>query len=244
MISIIQITDPHLTKDKNTEIKTCKTYSSFKRVIHWIDKNEKPNLMLVSGDISGDGSMESYLLYKNKIESLKKPFFSIPGNHDNRDNFKLIFQSNFPIVQSISLSNEWVLIVLDSSVIGKEEGMLTNNQLKKIRKLIEINLHKNLIFCLHHQPIEMGFWIDEIGLQNKDQFLSLILDQPKVKAVVWGHVHHEYQTTLGSILFMSTPSTCYQFGEDETNQSRQKPGYRKIYLYDLGKLTTQVVRIN
>ncbi len=136
MISIIQITDPHLTKDKNTEIKTFKTYSSFKRVIHWVDKNEKPNLMLVSGDISGDGSMESYLLYKNKIESLNKPFFSILGNHDNHDNFKLIFQSNFPNVRSISLSDEWVLIVLDSSVTGKEGGALIKNQLKKIRKLI------------------------------------------------------------------------------------------------------------
>jgi len=69
LINIIQITDPHLTKDKNTEIKTCKTYYSFKRVIHWIDKNENPNFILVSGDISGDGSAESYLLYKNKIES-------------------------------------------------------------------------------------------------------------------------------------------------------------------------------
>ena len=244
MISIIQITDPHLTRHKNTEIKSCNTNSSFERVLQNVVSNEQIDFIIVSGDISDDGSRESYQFYKNTLESLKKPFFSIPGNHDNRDNFKLIFQSNFPIVRSIPLSDEWVLIVLDSSVTGKEGGVLINNQLKKIRKLIEINLHKNLIFCLHHQPIEMGFWIDEIGLQNKDRFLSLILDQPKVKAVVWGHVHHEYQTTLGSILFMSTPSTCYQFGEDETNQLRQKPGYRKIYLYDLGKLTTQVVRIN
>ena len=152
MIKIIQITDPHLTKDKNTEIRACKTYSSFKKVIHWIDRNEKPNFILVSGDISDDGSIESYLLYKNKIESLNKPFFSILGNHDNHDNFKLIFQNNFPIVQSIPLSDEWVLIVLDSSVTGKEGGMLTNNQLKKIRKLIKINLQKISSFaCIINQ---------------------------------------------------------------------------------------------
>ena len=143
MINIIQITDPHLTKDKNTEIKTCKTYSSFKRVVHWIDKNEKPNFILVSGDISGDGSAESYLLYKNKIESLKKPFFSIPGNHDNRDNFKLIFQSNFPIVRSIPLSDEWVLIVLDSSVTGKEGGVLINKACLKINLAIEKLIYLN-----------------------------------------------------------------------------------------------------
>ena len=244
MIQIIQITDPHLTKDKNTEIRACKTYSSFKRVIHWIDSNEKPNFILVSGDISDDGSIESYLLYKNKIESLNKPFFSILGNHDNHDNFKLIFQNNFPIVQSIPLSDEWVLIVLDSTVTGKEGGALINNQLIKIRKLIEINSHKNLIFCLHHHPIEMGFWIDEIGLQNKDQFLSLILDKPNVKAVVWGHVHHESETTLGSIQFLSTPSTCYQFQENKQIVSKNKPGYRKINLFKSGRLTTSVVRVD
>ena len=244
MIKIIQVTDPHLTKDKNTEIRACKTYSSFKRVIHWIDRNEKPNFILVSGDISDDGSIESYLLYKNKIESLNKPFFSILGNHDNHDNFKLIFQNNFPIIQSIPLSDEWVLIVLDSTVTGKEGGALINNQLIKIRKLIEINSHKNLIFCLHHHPIEMGFWIDEIGLQNKDQFLSLILDKPNVKAVVWGHVHHESETTLGSIQFLSTPSTCYQFQENKQSMSKNKPGYRKINLFKSGRLTTSVVRVD
>jgi Icc protein len=133
---------------------------------------------------------------------------------------------------------------LDSSVTGKEGGVLINNQLKKIRKLIEINLHKNLIFCLHHQPIAMGFWIDEIGLHNKDQFLSLILDKPNVKAVVWGHVHHESETTLGSIQFLSTPSTCYQFQENKQSVSKNKPGYRKINLFKSGRLTTSVVRVD
>jgi len=244
LISIIQITDPHLTRHNNTEIKSCNTNSSFERVLQNVVSNEQIDFIIVSGDISDDGSRESYQFYKNTLESLKKPFVSIPGNHDNKDNFKLVFQKDFPNISCIPLSDEWGLITLDSSVDDEEGGVLTDKQIKTAQDLIEASLHKNLILCLHHQPINMGFWIDEIGLQNKDQFLSLILDQPKVKAVVWGHVHHEYQTTLGSILFMSTPSTCYQFGEDETNQSRQKPGYRKIYLYDLGKLTTQVVRIN
>ena len=93
--------------------------------------------------------------------------------------------------------------------------------------------------------IDIQFQIsDEIGLQNKNQFLSLILDKPNVKAVVWGHVHHESETTLGSIQFLSAPSTCYQFQENKQSMSKNKPGYRKINLFKSGRLTTSVVRVD
>ena len=145
MISIIQITDPHLTRHKNTEIKSCKTNSSFERVLQNVVSNEQIDFIIVSGDISDDGSRESYQFYKNTLESLKKPFVSIPGNHDNKDNFKLVFQKDFPNISCIPLSDEWGLITLDSSVDDEEGGALTDKQINTARDLIEASLHKNLI---------------------------------------------------------------------------------------------------
>ncbi len=90
----------------------------------------------------------------------------------------------------------------------------------------------------------MGFWIDQVGLENSDQFIASIANQSNVKAVVWGHVHHESESALGSIKMLSTPSTCYQFCGNAEKPDTNKPGYRKIKLFKSGKLETKVVRID
>jgi Icc protein len=90
----------------------------------------------------------------------------------------------------------------------------------------------------------MGFWIDQVGLENSDQFIASIANQSNVKAVVWGHVHHESESALGSIKMLSTPSTCYQFCGNAEKPDTNKPGYRQIKLFKSGKLETKVVRID
>ena len=90
----------------------------------------------------------------------------------------------------------------------------------------------------------MGFWIDEVGLENADQFIASIANQSNIKAVLWGHVHHESESKLKSIKMLSTPSTCYQFLESAEKPDTNKPGYRKINLFKSGKLETKVVRID
>jgi len=110
--------------------------------------------------------------------------------------------------------------------------------------LIEENKDKSLVLCLHHQPIKMGFWIDQIGLENSGQFIASIANQPNIKAVIWGHVHHESESRLESIKMLSTPSTCFQFCGNSENPDTDRPGYRKINLFKSGKLETKVVRID
>ena len=89
----------------------------------------------------------------------------------------------------------------------------------------------------------MGFWIDEVSLENADQFITSIANQSNIKAVLWGHVHFESESKLRSIKMLSTPSTCYQFWENIDKPDTSKPGYRKINLFESGKLDTKVVRI-
>ena len=59
MISLIQITDLHLTKNKKTKVKAWSTHASFKKVIDFIKKNESPDFIITSGDISNEVEMES-----------------------------------------------------------------------------------------------------------------------------------------------------------------------------------------
>ena len=244
MISLIQITDFHLTENKKTKVRGCSTNKSFAKIVAFIAANENPDFVVSSGDISNDGTKKSYVTYQKEIELFKKPVFTILGNHDNHNNFQTVFGTKLPAVEKITLSETWLMIAIDSTAINKESGHITRQQLLSLRKLIESNKNKSLLICLHHQPIKMGFWIDEVGLENANQFIASIANQSNIKAVLWGHVHHESESKLQSIKMLSTPSTCYQFLESTEKPDTNKPGYRKINLFESGKLETKVVRID
>ena len=244
MISLIQITDPHLTENKKTKVKGWSTHESFERIVACIEKNESPDFIVATGDISNDGTKKSYIAYQKGIGRFKKPVYTILGNHDNHKNFQTVFGTKFQPVEKINLSETWLMIAIDSTSKNKESGYITKQQMYSLRKLIKNYKDKNIVIFLHHQPIEMGFWIDQVGLENSDNFTTSIANQSNIKAVVWGHVHYESENYLGSIKMLSTPSTCYQFCENAQNPDTNKPGYRKINLLKSGKIETKVVRID
>jgi Icc protein len=244
LISLIQITDLHLTESKKTKVKGWFTNKSFEKTVAFIKANENPDFIIASGDISNDGTKKSYVAYQKEIELFEKPVFTILGNHDNHDNFQTVFGKKIPSVEKITLSETWLMIAIDSTSKNKKSGHITREQLLALRKLIENNRNKNLLICLHHQPIKMGFWIDEVGLDNRDRFIGCIANQSNIKAVLWGHVHNETESKLKSIKMLSTPSTCYQFWATEEKPDTTKPGYRKINLFESGAFDTKVVRLN
>ncbi|HXR02678.1 MAG TPA: phosphodiesterase, partial [Pseudomonas sp.] len=68
---------------------------------------------------------------------------------------------------------------------------------------------------------------------------------PQVKALLWGHVHQEFDQLRQGVRLMASPSTCIQFApqsEDFKLDSRA-PAYRWLRLHDDGQIETAVSRI-
>ena len=122
MISLIQFTDPHLTENKKTKVKEWSTHESFERTVSFIEKNESPDFIVATGDISNDGTKKSYIAYQKAIERFKKPVYTILGNHDNHKNFRAVFGTKFRSIEKITLSETWLMIAIDSTSINKEYG--------------------------------------------------------------------------------------------------------------------------
>ena len=72
--------------------------------------------VLVTGDISDDGSPESYALARTQLERLGLPLFVVPGNHDSREPFREAFSnlSSMPKEGFI----DWAETVEDTRIIG------------------------------------------------------------------------------------------------------------------------------
>jgi Icc protein len=89
-------------------------------------------------------------------------------------------------------------------------------------------------------------WLDGVGLQQPAALWTVLERHPSVRAVVFGHVHQEFDAMHGAIRVLGTPSTCAQFlrhSDDFALDPTLGPGYRWFELGDDGTLATGVERV-
>ena len=98
---------------------------------------------------------------------------------------------------------------------------------------------------MHHPPVELGVaWLDRIGVEDRAALHELLDEEPRIRLVSCGHVHHESSHRVGGADVVTVPSTGLQFSpvSQEAEFVRAPPGYRVIEV-DGDGCTTRVVRL-
>jgi Icc protein len=245
-ITLIQITDCHLTRSEEV-IMRVNTMKSFRSVLELI-KSEVHDVSLVvgTGDISQDGSMESYQTYIEGISTLGVPHCWLPGNHDLAEVMSSNSDSNLSTSKSIGLG-DWRILLLDSHVENKVYGLVSDSELLFLDKQLASCREPFVLVALHHHVLPVhSAWIDKLGVKNPNDLLSRLKQTPGVRGVVYGHVHQEVEQTESETLFLGSPSSCFQFrpGSLDFELDDKLPGYRWLRLEDDGSIETGVSRIN
>ena len=64
--------------------------------------------------------------------------------------------------------------------------------------------------------------------------------EPRLRGVVFGHIHQASQQLFDGRPLLGSPSTCFQFlpDADEFALDDRPPGYRWLKLYDDGSIAT------
>jgi Icc protein len=230
---IIQISDTHLFASDDFDIFGVKSNLKFKEIIHKIGEEDisDADAIVLTGDLSQD---ETYLSYQRLIQyfnNINLPVYWIPGNHDNVDHMKRVFNENknFFYVRRLSLQN-WDLIFLNSKIDGSDDGYLTKEELESLKTEIIQSKKTNIAVVMHHHPIEIDTpLIDKYILRNKEEFWNIVTDS-SVKLVICGHVHGDYRFVHNNIALEMSPSTCIQWkkGASELNFDF-KIGYKTFY---------------
>ena len=120
-------------------------------------------------------------------------------------------------------------------------------EFERLDAKIEASSAANVMVCLHHPPVPMGSkWLDSVGMANGEQVLERLRTLGRVRALVFGHVHQEYDDMYEGIRIMATPSTCRQFmpASDEFAVDDRPPAYRRIELRSDGDLDTQLIWVD
>ena len=243
----MQISDTHLFSDKNAKINGHSSYSNLENVFNSINSlTKKPELLIITGDLSQDCTFESYSYLHSFLDKLGIKFYLLPGNHDDLNIINKVFGFNWSrenVDYSVDF-NGWFFYLIDTSIYPEAHGELTPRQLVKFEDAINKNKSKPTLIFMHHHPLKVNSWLDGMILLDSENFNSIVKKNPQVKGVLFGHIHQVFESNIDKTFYGSVPSTSYQI----LPQTKRfvldvlPPGYRIIELNG-NNLSTKVVRV-
>lgn len=245
---IVQVTDPHLFNDPNSELLGINTQASFSQVLTEIQQQHYAyDLVLATGDLVQDSSDNGYLRFCENVKSLEKMVFWIPGNHDFQPKMvEFLTKENVNAGKHILLGEHWQILLLDSQVQGVPHGQLEAEELAWLQAKLAAYPQRYTLVVLHHHLLSTGSrWLDQHNLRNPHELAGILAPFPRVKAILYGHIHQQVDSTWHGYHVMATPSTCIQFKPDCNTFTLDtlQPGWREIELYADGRIETRVKRI-
>jgi 3',5'-cyclic AMP phosphodiesterase CpdA len=183
--------------------------------------------LVVTGDVSDDGSIESYLSAHEKLIKLNVPVLVIPGNHDLRNPMREVFNEHVEFSTKSSQFDwvfkyeETVIVGLDSLVEGENFGFLEKTSLEFLSNQLSIHNGSDIVLLIHHPPIKTGiYFMDKIGLTNSSDLSECLKATNRPVRILCGHVHGVYHGLLGIHPVVSAPSVCSAF---EFNRKKFAP---------------------
>lgn len=245
---IVQLSDAHLFADPAKKLLGITTYDSFNQVLNqaMADNSDKLDLLLLTGDLAQDESLEAYQALSHSLKPYSVKTAWLPGNHDNDTLMKQYITGPQITHDKVISLGPWTVVLMNSHWTNHVEGYFDNNQLVFLEKTLQQLQDQFVLVALHHHILHVGSaWIDKIKLFNSSDFFDIVSAYENVKAIISGHVHQESLQTRKSRLFMTTPSTCFQFKPNTSSFTldTRPPGYRCIDLYNDGRCDTDVIRV-
>ncbi|MGP8033110.1 MAG: metallophosphoesterase [Steroidobacteraceae bacterium] len=244
VVRLTHFTDPHLYGDASETLRGVATLPALTAALARAQLRDwPPDALLVTGDIVQDDPA-GYPHFRRLFGALGLPVLCIPGNHDDPLALRRELDSAPFIVGGHVDLGLWRIVLLDSCVAGSAGGRLSEAALAGLDAALAGAGKRHCMVCLHHHPVPMASrWLDRVGLENAPQFLATIDRHANVRAIVWGHVHQNYDGLRKGVRLLATPSTCAQFlpNADDFAVDPRPPAYRTLELRPDGSLLTEVV---
>jgi predicted phosphodiesterase len=173
------ITDLHIT------IQNQQHTEDLKFAINEINKDKRIEFVLVDGDDSDKGDLESLQVAKEILDKLTVPYYITSGNHDTDQgrigsaHFLQVFGHD---TFSFSHKGYYFIGFPTGPVLNGNIGHITTNDFDFIKIELVKNSGKYPIFLVTHYPLNEG------DVDNRNELLSL-LPENNIIAVLNGHYH-------------------------------------------------------
>lgn len=246
--TLLQLSDSHLSAAPSAQLNGVNTTDSLTEVIDLASASGAVfDAVIATGDLSQDGSPESYNRFLHLTRKLSAPLRWLPGNHDCGTTMRS--------VQPNDASDElrlgpWAVLTLDSTVAGASHGEVGPQRLAALdaalARLAADPAVAHVLIAVHHNPLPNGAqWMDSIGLRDGTALLARLAAAGTVRGLVHGHIHQAFDELVDGVRVLGSPSSCAQFAPIATEFviDTQQPGYRWLRLHDDGRIETAIARL-
>ena len=209
MPKLIQISDCHI--DDQRLVMGVDSQKNLGSVIKHIQAIKSDSL-LISGDLTHHGTLNSYQILKKILSPIEQPIFVIRGNHDNAENLGKTFKAS--LFKSFKLDN-WEIIHIDSVQTGKTSGFVSEAALLELDNACLNSNAEHVMVVLHHPIVPMNSsWDDELSLENPQDLFKVLDKYSKIRSIVFGHAHEASEFSRLGKKIISCPSTALQFNQE------------------------------
>lgn len=222
---ILQLSDLHVVAPPARVAGRLDTAANLREAVDRLLARELPRLaplaaLLVTGDLSDDGSAESYRIVRGELERLGLPILAIPGNHDRRETFRAAFPG--PPGSTPGHRIDWAadageirIVGLDSLVESEAGGALATESLDFLADAVEGAGARPVLVAVHHPPFATGIaFMDRIGLRAPEALAAVLARARGPVRIVAGHVHGAIVGTLGGQVAVTAPGVASAFPAD------------------------------
>lgn len=204
--------------------------------------------VLVSGDLTDDGSVEHYRRARELLGQLGAPLYVLPGNHDDRGRLREAFGlpgTGDEPVNYVAEVQGLRLVCFDSIVPSQDAGEFGQERLAWLDATLREQPEAQTVLALHHPPLPTGVpeW-DAINLTAADRraMAEVVARHPQLRLITGGHLHRTATGALGGCAVLSAPSACLQVQPNYEHDDVEfvgPPGFA-IHVLRGGELSSQV----
>ena len=219
---IAQITDTHIKSAGRLAYNRIDTARNLAACVdHLMRLPERPDMVLLTGDLTDFGCPEEYAHLRRLLEPLDMPLFPVPGNHDDRGNLRDAFADHDYLKDDDEFLHYAVdgyplrMIGLDTTIPGKPGGELCAARLAWLDGQLGMAPEKPTILFMHHPPIVTGIQhMDVTNCANAGALGDLVESHPQVFQIVCGHVHRPIHTRWHGVTVTIAPSSSHYVALD------------------------------
>ncbi|MBA8991100.1 3',5'-cyclic AMP phosphodiesterase CpdA [Curtobacterium pusillum] len=231
-LRVLHLSDTHLTGDRALHQGSVDTTAALERVLARVDTVPGTGLVVVSGDVSEDGSAESYAAVLERVGGWAgrhgAALVAVPGNHDLREGFRQVLANGHvlgeggrPLAHTMeyhpptvpvwgqSLVSGRRVVTVDTSVPGAGYGEITDASLDRLRAaLAGDHAPHGTVVVLHHPPLPAPTALhDALKLRNPGDLADAISGSD-VRVVLAGHYHHHFAGSLAGVPVLVAPGVA------------------------------------
>jgi Icc protein len=204
-LRILHLSDSHLFGDGTLQYGQVDTLAALRRVLDRASALDRADAVVLSGDLSNDGSAGSY----RRLRELVEPWAAARGaavvyamgNHDVRAGFEEVLGDR----ESVTTVRDFRIVSLDSSVPGAGFGELQPGQLEWLRGVLRSPAPNGTVLVVHHPPVPAATaLLAALELRRPEQLLEGCRDTD-VRLILCGHYHHPMATEFGGIPVVVAP---------------------------------------